>query len=276
MSGTRRKPFYWRRKDPAARFDIAKLRPKSLERGERFETPSDAREESVRSQMILNRLRRNGVHVAYLRECGEGHYHCEKTFCPLCARTFRRYFTGQLLRLNSKFVGRTRVLVVLLENAPRGRLEQLRIERFRQVLRKRLDRAGLSNTAVIGGFEICYRASSREWVLHVNLVIFGGDEQAIAKFVEASQANEFYRPVKRADLEDHVKQLSYVLKFGTYHRPQEQRGPAKAKAVPLNPAEHLELVRWMAQYEFTNHLFLFNARRRGVSIELSNKDARKA
>jgi hypothetical protein len=77
-------------------------------------------------------------------------------------------------------------------------------------------------------------------------------------------------------VKDPVEQLSYLLKFTTYHRPYEQHGTKKSKAVPLNPPEHFELVRWMAQYTFTDHLFLFNARRRGVSIELSNKEARKA
>ena len=77
-------------------------------------------------------------------------------------------------------------------------------------------------------------------------------------------------------VKDAAEQLSYVLKFTTYHRPHQQRGPTKAKAVPLNLSEHLELVRWMARYEFSDHLFLFNARRRGASIEFSSKEARKA
>jgi len=113
-------------------------------------------------------------------------------------------------------------------------------------------------------------------VLHINLVMFGGGETTIAKFEEGFRDNGLYRPVERVTVEDPAEQLSYVLKFTTYHRPHQQHGSKKAKAVPLNPAEHFELVRWMAQQEFTDHLFLFNARRRGVSIELSTKDARKA
>jgi hypothetical protein len=128
----------------------------------------------------------------------------------------------------------------------------------------------------VGGFEMIYRARSKEWVLHINLVMFGGDEKAIAKFEEGFRDDGLYRPVERTTVVDPAEQLSYVLKFTTYHRPRQQRGSKKAKAVPLNPSEHLELVRWMARHEFSDLLFLFNARRRGASVELSSKDERNA
>jgi hypothetical protein len=54
MASPRRQHPFWRRNDPAAKFDIAKLRPKSLPRGDRFETLNDARRESVRSEELLD------------------------------------------------------------------------------------------------------------------------------------------------------------------------------------------------------------------------------
>jgi hypothetical protein len=269
MAPRRRKHPFWRRNDPAAKFDIAKLRPKTLPRGNRFETLNDARRESARSEELLDAYRRNNGLSVFLKECRGGHYDCEKPYCPRCARSFRRYFTGQLLRLNSEFKGEVRILVVLLETASKGNLPKLEIERYRHSLRKRLDRAGLGEVAVIGGFEMFYRAKSKEWVLHVNLAIFGGDEKAIRRFEDGFPDDKIYRPVRRDNLKDEAEQLSYILKFTTYHRPHQQLGAKKAKALPLNPAEHLELVSWMAQYEFTDHLFLFNARRRGPTVELS-------
>ena len=65
---------------------------------------------------------------------------------------------------------------------------------------------------------------------------------------------------------DLPEQLSYVLKFGTYHRPHKQRGSAKSRAVPLNKSEHLALVQWMHQREFKDFLFFYNAGRRGPKI----------
>jgi hypothetical protein len=276
MTQPRRKVPYWRRTIPAAPFDIAKLRPNELPRGKRFETPSDARNESVRSAALLATQRRSRPYGVYLQECRDGHYRCEQTYCPGCARTFRRFITGEMLRLHSKSQTKTWVLVILLEAACQGSLQDLRIDRYRHSLRKRLDRAGLSHVPAVGGFEMIYRARSKEWVLHVNLVMFGGDEKAIAKFQEGFRDDDLCRPVERVAVEDPVEQLSYVLKFTTYHRPHQQRGSKKSKAVPLNRSEHLELVRWMDQYKFSDHLFLFNARRRGASIEFSSKDARNA
>lgn len=276
MTEPRRKLPYWRRTIPTASFDVAKRRPRTLPRGERFETRADSRDESLRSEMQLATQPGGKAHGVYLQECRDDHYQCERTYCAQCARTFRRYFTGELLKLNSEFEGQVRILVILLEVTPRGKLQDLQIDRYRHSLRKRLDRAGLGHVPVVGGFEMIYRARPKEWVLHINLVMFGGDAKAIAKFEEGFRDDSLYRPVERAPVKDPAEQLSYILKFTTYHRPHQQRGSKKAKAVPLNPSEHLELVRWMAQYEFSDHLFLFNARRRGASIELSSKDARKA
>src|SRR4051812_23386539 len=99
MTKLRRKPPYWRRSIPAAPFDIVKLRPHTLPRGERFETHGDCRDESLRSEALLAAQRRGGPCGVYLQECRDGDYHCEKTYCPGCARIFRRYLTGELLRL---------------------------------------------------------------------------------------------------------------------------------------------------------------------------------
>jgi len=276
MTKSRRKPPYWRRAIPTAQFDMTKLRPKSLPPGQRFETPRDADKESVRSAALLATHRQGRSYGVYLQECLAGDYQCDQTYCPRCARTFRRYVTGELLRLHATSNTTPSILVILLEAAPQGELQDLQIDKYRHSLRKRLVRAGLGHVPTAGGFEMIYRARSKEWVLHINLVMFGGDEKAIAKFGAGFGGDDLYRPVERVTVKDPAEQLSYVLKFTTYHRPHQQRGATKAKAVPLNPSEHFELVRWMAQHEFTDHLFLFNARRRGVAIELSSKDARKA
>src|SRR5712672_1934884 len=149
MTESRRKPPYWRRTIPTAQFDIATLRPKALPRGERFETRRDAHEESVRSAALLPTHRQGKSYGAYLQECRHGDYHCEKTYCPGCARTFRRYITGELLRLNAESKAKPSVMVILLEAAPRGSLQDLQIDRYRHSLRKRLVRA---RSAVLRSF----------------------------------------------------------------------------------------------------------------------------
>jgi hypothetical protein len=271
----RRRPLFWRRHAPIAIYDIAKVRSKTLPRGKRFETVVDARNESVRSQALLKSGNGN-TYALRLQDCRDNHYYCHQTYCPQCARIFRRYFTGQLLRLRALFLGEVRIIVVLLKAAPAGKLGTLEIEQHQHSLRKKLLRAGLAAVPAIGGFEMAYRAREKQWVLHANLVLFGGKKSAIDKFKRSFSKDELKRPTECVDLRDDTEQLSYVLKFTTYHRPFKQHGRRKPRAVPLNPILHLELIRWMSQYEFRDHLFLFNARRRGASIEFSSKVTRKA
>ena len=95
------------------------------------------------------------------------------------------------------------------------------------MLRKRLERAGLDEAIVIGGFEICYRARNHRWVLHVNFAIIGGTDRAVGKFKDSFLSSDLDRPVMTARLRDLPEQLSYLLKFVTYHRPHKQRGSTK-------------------------------------------------
>jgi hypothetical protein len=144
------------------------------------------------------------------------------------------------------------------------------------VLRKRLQRSGLGKVPVIGGFEIAYKAAQRVWILHANLVMIGGEEKARKKFKKAFRGDDFDRPLLGTTLKDRAEQLSYVLKFTTYHRPYEQRGATRSEAKPLNPKEHAALLKWMWQFEFKDFLLLINARRQGGNkIVLSPPGAAK-
>ncbi|WP_338691749.1 hypothetical protein V5279_36095 [Bradyrhizobium sp. 26S5] len=275
MTNPRRNVPFWRRLNPAAEFDIVGLLPSSLQKAERFETEADVDIESIRSERVLVGQRPRTEFAVYLSECREGHYSCERTYCPRCARAFRRHLIGELLRLSSKFNGGIKISTVLLATVTKGELGTLEIARHGHALRKRFVRAGLGDAAVIGGFEVSYRAREKIWVLHINLAIFGGDPDALAAFEAACSDTGLYRPVETVELMDAAEQLSYLLKFTTYHRPFQQTGPEKSPAVPLNPSEHYELLSWMAQHEFTDHLFLFNARRYGPTIKLT-ENRRKA
>jgi hypothetical protein len=129
---------------------------------------------------------------------------------------------------------------------------------------------------VIGGFEIIYKAAQQVWVLHANLVMIGGEERARTKFKKAFQGDDFDRPLLRTALKDRAEQLSYVLKFTTYHRPYEQQGATRSEAKPLNPRDHATLLKWMSQFEFKDFMLLINATRQGGNkIVLSSPGAAK-
>jgi hypothetical protein len=162
---------------------------------------------------------------------------------------------------------------VLLEAAASDKIDALDPGRHRSRLRRRLQNAGLGDLPVVGGFEMIYRAREKQWILHINLVIVGATEQALAKFKKSFDESTIERPVLEVPVKDRAEQLSYVLKFTTYHRPYKQTGPSKSQAMSLNAPEHYALVKWMSQLEFHELMFLFNARRLGSTIELHGRSA---
>jgi hypothetical protein len=267
MTRKRYRAPFWRRREPLPQHDIATLRPRDLRRGERFETIQDAQIESERSELLLTQARDPGRRIAKgLRRCRENSRQCDQPFCPLCARVFRRWFIGELLQLSQKGAGTVSSLTILLKKVGHDRIDKLDPEEYRGFLRQRLLRAGLGNAVVIGGFENVYRARQKEWVLHINLVVIGGQEATIDKFKAPFEKSKIKRALMEAPVKNAAKQLSYVLKFTTYHRPHERRGSTKGEARPLNAPEHLALVQWMSKKPFKTFLFLFNAHQSVDSI----------
>jgi hypothetical protein len=269
MVSKRVRAAFWERGKPARRYDIAALRPTSLPKGKRFETIDDCDQESLRSEQLLPspKLGRSTFRQ-YLSECRDGDYDCHQTYCPRCARTFRRWFIGEVLRVSEGQRRPVHMATVLLEAAPSDKIDTLDPEQHRAQLRKRLRKAGLGETPVVGGFEMVYRARDKLWLLHINLVIVGGTKKALEKFKDDFDDSAIDRPVVRVPVKDRPEQLSYVLKFTTYHRPYKQTGSSKSPAKSLNRREHQALVRWMSRFEFKGMMFLFNARRAGAKIVL--------
>jgi hypothetical protein len=275
MGQDRKKPPFWRRGKPNPKYDITLLRPADLPRGQRFETLADARGESERSEKLLRSFAGNSILAEYLQECRAGDYECNKTFCPICGRVFRRWFIGELLRV-TKGCDHVDIYTALLKEAATNKINEVDPAPFRAFIRKRLQRSGLGKVPVIGGFEVVYKAAQRVWVLHINLVMFGGDKSARTKFKEKFQGDDVDRPLVRTALKDRAEQLSYVLKFTTYHRPYEQQGATRSEAKPLNAREHAALLKWMSRFEFQDFLLLINARRQGGNkIVLSSPGAAK-
>jgi hypothetical protein len=262
----RKAPFYRRRK-PKPEYDIRLLRPASLPLGERFETLEDARRYSLNSEYKLDLSTPQQDLSNRLNECRTLNQRCDQPYCPICARQFRVWFIAELLRITDN-IGSAPVyiLTILLEEASYDEIQRLHVKAYDAELRKRLSRNGLGEAVVIGGYEIIYRARTKTWVLHINLVIIGGMIEAIEKFKETFADSDIEKPVLNETLEDPPKQLSYILKFTTYHRPFKQCGSKKGPAVSLNPREHCALVAWMARWKFQDFMFLFNARREGTTI----------
>jgi hypothetical protein len=253
---------FWRRGLPKPQYDIALLRPAHLPKKQRFETKSDVRKESSRSELLLN----DHSPAVSLRECRARDYTCDKPSCPVCARRFRRWWIGELIRISASTDLNILIATLLLASVPRDHLSDLEPKAHIHKLRKRLERSGLADVVAIGGLEVVYKARTRSWVLHVHLMLLGADPAALETFEDTFADSKLSCPTKVQPLIEPPEQLSYLLKFHTYHRPSEQCGPMKPRAKPLNRREHLALAQWMHQREFTDFMFLFNARRYGARI----------
>jgi hypothetical protein len=267
-SNRRRMPFYLR-DEPTPQYDIRLLRPHTLPLGERFETLEDVDKYSRDSEekLALSDRREHRRLADSLNECRTSDRNCGSPSCPICARLFRIWFIAELLRIiDSVRTAPVYILTTLLAEAPYNAIDLLNVKTYDATLRKRLSRSGLDDAAVTGGYEIIYRAGPKTWLLHANLLIIGGKVSAIERFQTTFSNSYIARPVVLQPLRDIPRQLSYILKFATYHRPFTQCGSIKSPALPLNPKEHCALVSWMAQWKFQDFMFLFNARREGTKI----------
>jgi hypothetical protein len=114
-----------------------------------------------------------------------------------------------------------------------------------------------------------YRAREKKWVLHANLACIGATDATVRRLRRTFANDPIDRPFVESTVRDKVTQLSYVAKFGTYHRPFKQTGSKKSRAVPLNPPQHYDLVWWMSQFDFSSFMFLWSCRRQGTRIILA-------
>ena len=271
MKSARAVEPFWRRDKPSKHRDIVFLRPRALAKGDRFETVGDAVAESRRSQRELQTTTAGFEIGRILFECRDGYYQCGQTYCPRCARTFRRWFIGETLRIVNRFPGSSKIVTILLAASPD--IRTLRPADHRHLIRKRLNRAGLKDACAIGGFEMIYRAREKAWVLHINLLVVRGSDSSIKILKAGFGSSLLHRPWQSVPLKDPAKQLSYLLKFSTYHRPFRQTGPTPSRAKPLNPREHLALVDWMSQHRFTDMMFLYGVRREGSRLRTRAKES---
>lgn len=244
-----------------ARFDVARLRPPALPSGQRFETPDDVIRLSERYENVLS-----GTSRAVLQDCRQGYYTCGRPACPLCARGYRRWFIGETLRLlSSKDLGRGRILTLYLDTVLVGQLDSVHLGRLHARLRKRLFRCGFGGAVVIGGTEIGYRATENVWLVHVHALAIDAHEDAI-EALKAMDTDDHDRAIEVQLLRDPLKQLSYLQKFGTYHRPIPRSGARNTPAFPIPNAALRELLSWWSGTTFDEFRFLLGLRRRGSRL----------
>ena len=253
-------------------FDIARLRPAGLPRDQRFETEADAR---ARRDTELERFEG----ITGLAEAADRLFQCEdesfcaEAYCAICGRRFRRWFTGQALghqsHLDLEFI------TVALELVPTQMLTDCDVKVVKTRVAQRFRRAAPSAKFVLGGIEAEYRQSDDAFLVHAHLLVSRLPDDELAALRSAFADIDITRTVKTQALCDPATQISYLLKFTTYHRPGPQNGSRRPRAFPLPDRALKELTLWRARHDFLDFVFMIGLRRRGGDLVRSDKRKRR-
>jgi hypothetical protein len=191
-----------------------------------------------------------------LLQCDGKHHRCWRPVCAVCARDYRPDPIAQLHALAQADPGPHQVATIYLALFPPGSLGRAELRRTRKMFRKRLDRAGFKGAIVAGGIEVAWQENHQRWLLHAQVLAIGVAAQAWDQLEAALKQSGTADPVRVVPLCDPDEQLSYCIKFVTYHQPGRRR-------VRLLPDRLVELAAWRSRYRFEDFLFAYGARRRG-------------
>jgi len=206
-----------------------------------------------RLKVLLPRL--PDVGRALLKCDGERH-RCSLPICAVCARDYRPGLIAQLHALANAYAGPHQVATIYLGLYRPGSLAAADVPRAREMLRKRLDRAGFKGAILVGGIEVAWQDGWQRWLLHAQVLAIGVDAEDWDRLEAALEDSGTADPVMPKPLRNPDEQLSYCIKFVTYHQPGRRR-------VPLPPDRLVELAAWSSLYRFEDFLFAYGARRRG-------------
>lgn len=245
------------------KFDIALLRPDNLPRRHRFETMADAQ---ARQDTELDRFEQIAElsHVAGRLVSCSAESPCAEVYCPICARLFRRWHTGQALRHQSTLD--LQMLTVGLELVTTKRLANFDLRAVKRRAAQRFRRAAPSAQFILGGIEAEFRQNDDAFLLHAHLLVPRLPRGELIALRSAFADIDVTRAVKVQPLRDAPKQISYLLKFTTFHRPRSQNGSYRPTAVPLPDHALKQLTLWRARHGFLDFVFMLRLRRRGGDL----------
>ena len=189
---------------------------------------------------------------------------CASVCCPSCSRKFRRWFICQALRHERDL--ELQVLTVALELVPSKLLRKLNLRELKRRVSQRIRRAAPSVRFALGGIEAEFRQADDAFLVHAHLLVSRLPRDEMKALRSAFADIGATRAIKVQPLRDPASQISYLLKFATFHRPGSQNGSRRPRAIPL-PSEALkQLTLWRARHGFLDFVFTMGLRRRGGDL----------
>jgi hypothetical protein len=191
---------------------------------------------------------------------------CELPVCAVCSRRYRIEVYPQLEEIAASCKGPHQIATIYLDHFPAGRLVTANLKREHAFLRQRFNRADLTGSIFVGGTEAAWQARHQRWLLHAHLLAIGVPKAAWDKLDDTWADSGTDDPIQPVELCDPAEQLSYLVKFHTYHKPGQSRANRRARAYPLPPDRLAELATWSSQYRFQDFLFVYGKQKRGRQI----------
>jgi hypothetical protein len=182
---------------------------------------------------------------------------CGKILCACCGRRYRLWLASEILAHISAALPAF-LVSVSIEVVPGRALPGVDVDVLHERVRKRLIRAGV--LAAIGGTEASYGPKDR-WTVHLHLVVFG-KRRHLEQRLRGAFSN-LKRAFRAQNLRNPIKQITYIQKFATYHRPGCSKFGGRGRAYPLKRQQILQLAKWTEHRRFEDFLFLLGIRRRG-------------
>lgn len=201
-----------------------------------------------------------------LRRCDGDSQACQLPICAVCARQFRIDVFPQLRALAASGQGPHQIATMYLARFPAGQLVAANLKGTHDLLRQRLNRAGLTGSTLVGGIEVAWQAKRGSWLLHAHLLAIGVPATAWTKLDEVWADSGASDPIQTDELRDLDEQVSYIVKYPAYHRPGQSRANRRARAYPLPPDRLADLATWSSNYRLEDFLFVYGKRKQGRKI----------
>jgi hypothetical protein len=172
--------------------------------------------------------REPAIAVALEACCAEAE--CGLLICAECSEKARKPYIAELLRVEDMYQGPHEIGTAFLAAYPPGSLVSADVKREHDMLRKQLHRNGFTGSLAMGGTEAAWSERQGFWIVHVHFLAIGVPDEAWSELRTTLQKSGLKFPPKRQALNNLERQISYLQKFATFHRPAAS--PAQAGRKP--------------------------------------------